>query len=51
MVNNQLGIQTNNNSDSVRVTARLLMSISRHKQQNREQTMLHRTAEEIGINE
>lgn len=51
MNNHQFTIQTHNNSSSVRATARLLMSLSRHKQQNRQQSMLHRVAEEIGIDE
>lgn len=44
---NHLGIQ--NNTQSVSQQARLLLSDRRHKQQNREQTMLRRAASEVGI--
>lgn len=44
---NHLGIQ--NDTQSVSHQARLLLSERRHKQQNRQQTMLHRAASEVGI--
>ncbi|AFY78802.1 MAG: hypothetical protein IGR93_08740 [Hydrococcus sp. C42_A2020_068] len=49
MKTNYLGIQAKRNSESISEQARLLMSQSRHKQHNRQQSMLHRAAEEVGI--
>lgn len=49
MKNKQLGIQQNNNPQSVSAQARLLMSESRQKMQQRQQSMLQRTVSEFGI--
>ena len=45
---NNLGLQTNNDR-SISAQARLLMSERRHKQHNRQQSMLHRAASEVGM--
>jgi hypothetical protein len=43
------GTQYERNSRSISANARLLMSEHRHKVQNRQQSMLHRVASEVGI--
>ena len=45
---NHFGIQHGNNSQSVSTQARLLMSDRRQKLQNRQQSILHRAASEVG---
>lgn len=45
---NNLGIQ-NNSDRSISHQARLLMSERRHKQHNRQQSMLQRAASEVGM--
>ncbi|MGH2412226.1 MAG: hypothetical protein ACRDEA_00720, partial [Microcystaceae cyanobacterium] len=45
-----LNIHPHDDSRSIGAQARLLMSQSRQKQQNRQESMLHRAAAEIGIN-
>lgn len=47
---NTFNNQVNDSSPSIGTQARLLLSQSRAKQQNRQQSMLHRAAEEVGIN-
>ena len=49
MKNNYLGIQNIENSQSVSAQARLLLSERRQRIQYRQQSMLQRTASEIGI--
>jgi hypothetical protein len=51
MKSNTVGIQYNQKSRSVNAQARLLMSQSRQKLQNRQKSMLHRAASEVGIDE
>jgi hypothetical protein len=46
---NYLGIQYDYNPGSVSAQARSLMSSGRQKVQNRQQSMLHRAASEVGI--
>lgn len=46
---NTIGIQAERNSQSVSDQARLLMSRNRQKDHNRQQSMLQRTASEMGI--
>jgi hypothetical protein len=46
---NSHGIQYDYNSRSISAQARLLMNSSRHKVQNRQQSMLHRVALLVGI--
>ncbi|MBF2005391.1 hypothetical protein ACF3DV_20120 [Chlorogloeopsis fritschii PCC 9212] len=49
MKSNYLDTQSDDKSRLISAQARLLMSRSRHKLQNRQQTMLHRAASELGI--
>lgn len=46
---NNLDIRSHDGSQPIRAQARLLMSQSRHRQQNRQQSMLQRAAGELGI--
>ena len=46
---NHLDIQYGNNSQSVSAQARFLMSVRRQKVQNHQESMLHRAASEVGI--
>ncbi|MGH2414960.1 MAG: hypothetical protein ACRDEA_14980 [Microcystaceae cyanobacterium] len=47
---NNLDSQSHDSSQAIRAQARLLMSQSRQRQQNRQQSMLQRAAGELGIN-
>ncbi|MFQ4144346.1 hypothetical protein [Chlorogloeopsis sp. ULAP02] len=49
MKSNYLEMQSNHKSGLICTQARLLMSQSRQKLQNRQQVMLHRAASELGI--
>ena len=49
MKHNHFGIQHGNNSQLVSAQARFLMSDRRQKLQNRQESMLHRAASEVGI--
>lgn len=49
MKSNNLNIETNRVFGSIGAQARLLMSQNLHKQNNRQQAMLQRAAEEVGI--
>lgn len=49
MKNNHSGIPNTENSQPVSAQARLLMSQSRQKLQNRQQSMLQRVASKVGI--
>ena len=46
---NTLGTQYDNNPRSVSAQARRLMSTRRQNRQNRQQSMLHRAASEVGL--
>lgn len=48
MKSNNIGIQSNSDRVSVSAQARLLMSLNRQKQHNRQQSMLQRAASEVG---
>jgi hypothetical protein len=50
MKTNYSNIQTKGAFGSITTQARLLMSQTRHKQNNRQQSMLQRAAEQVGIN-
>lgn len=48
---NDFGSEYDYNSRTVSTKARLLMSEHRQKVRNREQSMLHRAASEVGVGE
>lgn len=50
MKTNHSNIETNRAFGSVTTQARLLMSQTRHKHNNRQQSMLQRATEQFGIN-